>query len=129
MQIDNISKKLTRAMQTPKEKTSAYDTRGIVTRIEEGIAWVRLTGSSVETPVRLTIAASKGDVVQVRVSGGTAWLTGNRSAPPTDDTTANKSYKVATQAGIDAAVARDDAAKAYNYASQAEAEAGPVPDG
>ena len=123
MQIDNISKKLTRAMQTPKEKTSAYDTRGVVARIEEDIAWVRLTGSSVETPVRMTIAASKGDVVQVRVSGGTAWLTGNGSAPPTDDTTANKSYKVATQAGMDAAVARDDAAKAYNYATQAEAEA------
>lgn len=128
MQIDNISKKLTRAMQTPKEKTSAYDTRGVVARIEEDIAWVRLTGSSVETPVRMTIAASKGDVVQVRVSGGTAWLTGNGSAPPTDDTTANKSYKVATQAGIDAAVARDDAAKAYKYASQAEAEAARAKD-
>lgn len=64
---------------------SSYDTPATVTRIEDGIAWVHIDGGVDETPVKLTVSAHEGDVVQVRVGGGTAWLTGNGSRPPTDD--------------------------------------------
>lgn len=64
---------------------SSYDTPATVTRIEDGIAWCHIDGGVDETPVKLTIAAHEGDTVQVRVGGGTAWLTGNGSRPPTDD--------------------------------------------
>ena len=71
-----------------KPKTSAYDTTATVTRVEGGIAWVHIPGGVTETPVKLTINAKAGDTVQVRVSGGRAFMVGNASAPPTDDTVA-----------------------------------------
>lgn len=71
-------------------KTTPYDTQATVTRVENGIAWVHIPGGVDETPVRLTVDAKKGDAVQVRISGGRAHLTGNATAPPTDDTKANK---------------------------------------
>lgn len=71
-----------------KPKTSAYDTTATVTRIEGGTAWVHIPGGVAETPVKLTISAKAGDNVQVRVSGGRAFMVGNASAPPTDDTVA-----------------------------------------
>lgn len=72
-------------------KTSAYDTSATVTRVEGQTAWVHIPGGVRETPVKLTINAKAGDTVQVRVSGGRAFMVGNASAPPTDD-------RVATQA-------------------------------
>ena len=71
-------------------KTSAYDTPATVTRIENGVAWVHIPGGVRETPVKLTINAQAGDTVQVRVSGGRAFMVGNATAPPTDDRVANK---------------------------------------
>lgn len=71
-------------------KTQPYDTQATVTRVENGTAWVHIPGGVDETPVRLTVDAKKGDTVQVRISGGRAHLTGNATAPPTDDTKANK---------------------------------------
>ena len=65
--------------------TSGYYTPATVTRVEGDTAWVHIDGGVSETPVKLTIAAHAGDKVQVRVGGGTAWLTGNGSRPPTDD--------------------------------------------
>ena len=65
--------------------TSGYYTPATVTRVEGDTAWVHIDGGVDETPVKLTIAAHEGDKVQVRVGGGTAWLTGNGSRPPTDD--------------------------------------------
>jgi hypothetical protein len=76
------------ALKQSEKKTSAYDTSATVRRIEDGIAWVHIPGGVDETPVKLTIAAAPGDTVQVRVSGGRAFLVGNASAPPTDDTVA-----------------------------------------
>lgn len=72
-------------------KTSAYDTSATVTRVEGQTAWVHIPGGVRETPVKLTINAKAGDTVQVRVSGGRAFMVGNATAPPTDD-------RVATQA-------------------------------
>lgn len=89
MSMDSIIKQIMAAMpQQPK--TSAYDTQATVRRIEDGVAWVHIPGGVDETPVRLTVNARSGDTVQVRVSGGRAFLVGNQTAPPTDDTKANK---------------------------------------
>ena len=77
-----------------QERTSAYDTPATVRRIEGGTAWVHIPGGVDETPVKLTIACKPGDTVQVRVGGGSAWLVGNASAPPTDDTRANEIYEL-----------------------------------
>lgn len=71
-----------------KNKPQPYDTQATVTRIEGNTAWVAIPGGVDETPVQRTINAKTGDVVQVRVSGGTAFLVGNGTAPPTDDTRA-----------------------------------------
>ena len=70
-----------------KKKPSPYDTKAVVNRIDytEKKAYVRFYGGIDETPVDLTINCSRGDTVQVRVGGGRAWLTGNLTAPPTDD--------------------------------------------
>lgn len=74
-----------------KKKPSPYDTKAVVNRIDytEKKAYVRFYGGIDETPVDLTINCSRGDTVQVRVGGGRAWLTGNLTAPPTDDKAVN----------------------------------------
>ena len=78
--------------------TSAYDVSAVVTRIEDDTAWVHIDGGVDETPVKLTVAAHEGDVVQVRVGGGTAWLTGNGTRPPTDDALAGLAKEIADEA-------------------------------
>lgn len=83
--------------QKDKKVPTAYDTPGTVTRIEGNTAWVHLAGGVDETPIQLTINANPGDTVQVRVSGGSAWLIGNLTAPPTDDTTANEAKIIAKE--------------------------------
>lgn len=76
-----------------KKKTSSYDSVATVIRIEGNTAWVRIPGGVPETPVKLTVSARPGDLVQIRVGGGKAWITGNASAPPTDDTVAKEAAK------------------------------------
>jgi hypothetical protein len=46
----------------------------------------------------LTVSAHEGDTVQVRVGGGTAWLTGNGTRPPTDDARAIVAQETADEA-------------------------------
>ena len=78
-----------RTLTGGRQKTAPLDIMGKVTRVEDGVAWVRFAGSEVgDTPVRMNIDCKEGDDVQVRSSGGKAWIVGNQSAPPTDDTTA-----------------------------------------
>lgn len=74
--------------QASAPKTSSYDTPAEVVRVDGSTAWVHIPGGVAETPVRLTIDCKPGDTVQVRVGGGQAWLVGNETAPPTDDTEA-----------------------------------------
>lgn len=96
MNQTQILRSLMESMQTAsRPKTSAYDTAATVRRIEDGVAWVHIPGGVDETPVKLTVNAKEGDDVQVRVSGGTAFLVGNGSAPPTDDTRANVAKMIA----------------------------------
>lgn len=82
-----LIRNLQEAMQS-RSRPAPYDATAVVTRVDGTTAWVRLAGSDTETPIKRTIDAKAGDVVQVRVGGGSAWINGNQSAPPTDDTTA-----------------------------------------
>ena len=79
------------------KKPKGYDTQAQVTRIEGNTAYVHIPGGVDETPAQLTINAKKGDLVRVRVAGGTAWLVGNASAPPTDNALASEAIdRIAT---------------------------------
>lgn len=99
MKLEKITRDFIKTLTEPqKKRTKAYDTKGIVTRIEEGIAWVKLAGSKIETPLQMTISAEPGDEVQARIGNGTGWLTGNGTAPPTDDRMAKVSYRAARRA-------------------------------
>ena len=99
-----------------QRKTEPYDTQAQVLRVEDGTAWVHIPGGVDETPVKLTIAAKPGDTVQVRVGGGRAHLTGNETAPPTDDTIAVAAQTEAKAAGGTAKEAQAEADKAARIA-------------
>lgn len=71
--------------QSKKQGTTPYDTQADVVRVDGDTLWCHFLGGIDETPVEKTINADIGDTVQVRVSGGRAWVTGNQTAPPTDD--------------------------------------------
>lgn len=111
--LDELADKLARTIKNPDEKPKpqAYDTQAEVVRTDGNTAWVKIPGGVDETPVRRTIDCKEGDSVQVRVGGGTAWLTGNVTAPPTDDTTANTAVNIgnmAQQSADDAQATADD---------------------
>lgn len=110
-----------------KEKTKAYETPATVTRIEDGTAWVHVPGGVEETPVQLTINATEGDTVRVRVANGRATIVGNVTNPPTDDATAkealsnaNSAIQSAKNASIAAASAESSAAAAKESATEAK---------
>ena len=83
MSLNEIVKTMQDAVnrQTDQAKPGGYDTTATVRRIEGDTAFVHIPGGVDETPVKLTINAKAGDNVQVRVSGGSAFLVGNGSAP------------------------------------------------
>lgn len=103
MQFKQIKNDLMEALAANKPKTVPYDTEAQVVRVEGSTAWVHIPGGVDETPVAMTINASAGDTVRVRVGNGTAWLVGNDTAPPTDDHTAIIASRQAAHA---AAIAR-----------------------
>lgn len=84
-----------------------YDTTAEVVRVEDGVAWVHIDGGVEETPAELTINATKGDKVKVRLVGGQAYLIGNGTAPPTDDRVANTALGVANGARVTAVAAEE----------------------
>ena len=120
--MDNMNKIIStiKKAQEVEKSTYAYDTEAEVTRIEGNTAWVHIPSGVDETPVKMTIDASVGDNVQVRVGGGRAWLTGNASAPPTDDKLAILSKQVAEIAEITAKVADEKAETADDKATDAK---------
>lgn len=130
-EINGIAKEIVKTIREDKNKgTKPYDTQATVMRVEDGTAWVRIPGGVDETPAQLTMDAKEGDNVQVRVSGGRAWLAGNGTSPPTDDTKAveanenAKSASIAARAAFNAAgEAQMDAARAHDAADKAEASA------
>ena len=125
MSLNEIVKTMQDAVnrQTDQAKPGGYDTTATVRRIEGDTAFVHIPGGVDETPVKLTINAKAGDNVQVRVSGGSAFLVGNGSAPPTDDARANQAYTVATVAEGAAENALANAARAAEAADSAQASA------
>lgn len=112
----NLVRDFIRALQAERKATSPYDTTAKVTRVEGNTVWVHISGGVDETPVRRTVNAKVGDEVQVRVGGGKAWITGNASSPPTDDT-------AALSAKVDSLVAQEQAEKANKKAIDAEVAA------
>ena len=68
-----------------KKENTGSDYTGTITRVDGNTAYVRFNGSDIDdTPVALSIGASEGDTVRVRVADGRAWLVGNDTAPPND---------------------------------------------
>lgn len=102
-----------------KKQKGGYDTQATVQRIEDGVCWVHIPGGVSETPAKLTIAAKVGDVVQVRVANGRAFLVGNASAPPTDNTEAIKALTMAGSAAQAAGIAWQKAEEATADAERA----------
>lgn len=123
--FQRIKEEFLRAIQqAARSKSSAYDTQAEVLRIdEEGTAWVHIPGGAEETPVELSIDAKEGDIVQVRVADGRAWMNGNNTAPPTDDTKANQAQASAdsAQSAADQAQADIDEEKEYFWHDDAGA--------
>ncbi len=74
--------------------TTGSDYTATVTKVEGDTAYVQIAGSDIsDTPVALSINADVGDRVRVRVANGKAWITGNDSSPPTDDTKAEQAIQ------------------------------------
>ena len=117
--IKEMAKLVAHYIKGEEKKTKAYDTAAKVKRIDNGIAYVEIPGGVDETPVKLTIDAKKGDTVQVRVANGTAWLVGNRTAPPTDDAEAIVAKTIANSADYKASNAMDSATIAKAAADEA----------
>jgi len=86
--LNEFVKEIASAMK--QSKTKAYDTVAKVLRVDEKTAYVHIDGGADETPAQMAINCKSGDTVKIRVSGGKAWLTGNLTSPPTDDTVAEK---------------------------------------
>lgn len=123
MRLKQIQKDLVEALGASKPKTSGYDTEATVIRTEGQTAWVHIPGGIDETPVAMTINSKRGDKVRVRVSGGTAWLIGNDSAPPTDDRKAIEAAAKADDAQKVADSAKEGAETAWEYAGIAKTAA------
>ena len=115
-----IQKELLDAIRAANaQKTKAYDVTAKVTRVEDGKMFVHIPGGVDETPVDMTVSAKAGDLVKVRVANGRAWVTGNATAPPTDDTKANHAYQTAVIAQDKADNASEAAKTAWQYADTA----------
>lgn len=113
-------KEFAAALRAKEETTKPFDTTAEVIRTEGSTAWVHIPGGVDETPVQMGVSVKPGDVVNVRVSGGRAWILGNSTRPPTDDTraitadnraiaaetTATEAVEVAEQAAKSAAATR-----------------------
>ena len=122
--IDFLARNFIKTLVDVQSKKSApYDTQAEVRRVDGDTAWVHIPGGVDETPVQLTSNAKKGDIVQVRVSGGRAWLYGNVTAPPTDDTKAISAEKKAMVADEHATDAVSSAMLAKDAADSAQASA------
>ena len=93
--LDKLAKELKKEiLASDDRKPKPYDTQAEIVRVVNGTAWVHIPGGVDETPVKLTIDAKKGDIVNVHIAGGSAWITGNSTRPPTDDVVANHAVNI-----------------------------------
>lgn len=105
--------------QTKEPRSENYDTQAEVVRVDGNTAWVHIPSGVDETPVQLTINAKEGDIVNVRIADGRAWITGNGSAPPTDDAVANVANGTAKSAYALSTKAKESAEEAEGMAISA----------
>lgn len=119
--IDKLAKEFKNMMTASDDrKPKPYDTQAEVLRVENDIAWVHIPGGVEETPVRLTMNAKKGDMVNIHVASGSAWITGNSTNPPTDDAEALVAKSIAIVADDKSEEALSDAGRAKAAADAAE---------
>lgn len=109
--------------ESDAKKPQPYDTDAKVLRVEGDTLWVHIPGGVDETPIKKTINASVGDNIKVRVAGGSAWASGNSSAPPTDDKRANEAMFIAMDSQEAAQRAKNAADSATEDAARAKAAA------
>lgn len=124
--MSSLEKKLLTLIRKATKQDGATDISAQVLRVDGTTAWVHIDGGVDETPVERTIDCSTGDTVRVRLSGGQAYIIGNNSAPPTDDTTAILARDTADTANILADTAKriaGDAQESATIAAQAAAQA------
>lgn len=120
--ITDLAKAI-RASSEDKNKTSPYDTIAKVVRVEGNTAYVHIPGGVEQTPALMAISAKTGDEVRVRVGGGKAYVTGNATAPPTDDSYARKAEAQAIRATQAADAATEQAGIARRSADSAVRDA------
>lgn len=122
--INKLASELQKVIEErDKNKKSPYDTEAEVVRVDSDIVWVKIPGGVDETPAQKTVNAKTGDKVQVRVSGGRAFLVGNGTNPPTDDTVANVAISDARDANQNAVAAGAAAVQAIESANTANEKA------
>jgi len=120
LKTDQLLHTFTEALKKSQETTKPYDTTAEVTRVDGDTVWVHIPSGVYETPIRKTINCVKGDIVQIRVAGGTAWITGNATKPPTDDTVAINAQQEANKANAEAIDAKQTADTAQITADTAQ---------
>ena len=96
--LKKMAKEIVKVTSKAGNSPQPYDTSGIVKRIEGGTAYVIFNGADEETPVSMTINCMPGDNVKIRVSDRKAWVTGNATAPPTDNRVAYRAINIAERA-------------------------------
>ena len=85
MNLNEFAEVLAGALKEKKQTGSDYT--ATVTRVDGSTAYVQVDGSDIaDTPAAMSVSCKAGDMVRVRVSNGKAWITGNDTAPPTDNT-------------------------------------------
>ena len=122
-----LVKQLLDAFRKSQSKgTQGYDSQAVVKRVEGNTIWVHIPGGIDETPIRKTVSANVGDVIQIRVAGGRAFAVGNETSPPTDDTlakaanqTAGKVKAVSEAAKVEAGDAAEISLEAHDSALRA----------
>ena len=123
LSIKKMAKEIVRINEKTKNKPQPYDTSGEVKRVKDGVAYVKFQGAEDETPVDMTINCKPGDNVKVRINNRRAWITGNATAPPTDDKAAYVAQAQAVKAESTAKEATNEAKIAQETANVAEKEA------
>ena len=105
---NDVINELVEVLQEAGKKESVpLDIQAKVIRVDNDVIWVHLPGGVDETPVRKTINAKQGDTVQVKIANGDAWITGNATAPPTDDARAITAQNTAQKADEKAITAQE----------------------
>ena len=85
--MNELAEVISEAIKGNQQTGSDYTAR--VVKVEGSTAYVQITGSDIaDTPVAMSVSCKPGDMVRVRVANGKAWITGNDSSPPTDDSAA-----------------------------------------